>query len=243
MPLGLEVSGVVSRAGPDSEYRVGEKVMAFTQAGGFASHVVVRQDYVLPLPSSLSESESVSVPVSASGSISEREMTHSQAASWQAVYATVVYALLDAGRLQPGMSVLIHSACGGVGLAAMEICNMLGAVDVFCTVGSERKISYLMEKYGIPREKIFSSRDAAFKDGVLQATGGEGVDLVLNSLSGELLHASWRCVAPNGKMLELGKRDLSGFGKLDMSLFLDNRSYCGIDVAYLAEKRPHVVRE
>lgn len=68
-------------------------------------------------------------------------------------------------------------------------------------------------------------------------TGGKGVDIVLNSLSGELLHASWKCVAEFGKLIELGKRDLAGFGKLDMEVFLKNRSYCCVDVAHLTQER------
>lgn len=70
----------------------------------------------------------------------------------------------------------------------------------------------------------------------MQATQHNGVDLVLNSLSGDLLHASWQCVAPFGKMIEIGKRDLMGFGKLDMSVFLANRSYCCVDADAFREK-------
>ena len=75
----------------------------------------------------------------------------------------------------------------------------------------------------------------------MRETGGRGVDIVLNSLSGELLHASWRCVAEFGKLVELGKRDLVGFGKLDLEPFLANRSYCCVDLAHTMSKRPESV--
>ena len=75
----------------------------------------------------------------------------------------------------------------------------------------------------------------------MRETGGRGVDLVLNSLSGELLHASWKCVAGFGKLVELGKRDLLGFGQLNMELFLANRSYCCVDIAQAIRERPAVV--
>lgn len=88
-----------------------------------------------------------------------------------------------------------------------------------------------MQNFGLKREQIFNSRDTSFLHDVRVATKGRGVDLVLNSLSGELLHASWQCVAPYGKMLEIGKRDFIGKARLDMDLFEANRSFIGIDLA------------
>lgn len=228
VPLGMEVSGTVRRLGSEvgaggdgGGLAVGDRVMAFTHEGGFATHVVVAESYVLKIP---------------------EDMGFEQAATVQGCFATVVYALLDAGRLRRGMSVLVHSACGGVGLAAIQVAQMMGA-EVFATVGSEKKVAHLVAHYDIPRDRIFSSRDPSFLDGVMLRTGGKGVDLVLNSLPGELLHASWKCVAKHGTLLELGKRDLAGYGQLDLSRFLDNRSYCGIDVAYLVREQPMIIRE
>lgn len=77
----------------------------------------------------------------------------------------------------------------------------------------------------------------------MRETSGRGVDVVLNSLSGELLHASWRCVAPFGKMLEIGKRDFIGHGMLDMDLFEANRAFFGIDLAQLAVDNPKICQE
>ena len=105
---------------------------------------------------------------------------------------------------------------------------MIGA-EIYATVGTEQKVQHLMKTFSIPRNRIFNSRDGSFVEGVMRETKHNGVDLVLNSLSGELLHATWQCVAPFGKMVEIGKRDLLGFGKLDMNAFLANRSYCCVD--------------
>ena len=77
----------------------------------------------------------------------------------------------------------------------------------------------------------------------MRETNGKGVDLVLNSLSGELLHASWRCVAEFGKLVELGKRDIVGFGKLEMDIFEANRSYCCVDIAHLVRDRQEQMAE
>lgn len=154
-------------------------------------------------------------------------------------------------------SVLIHSACGGVGLASIQICQAVGAqvslhyfamnevdcihiwTQIFCTVGSENKAQHLMDTYGIPRHHIFDSRSVSFYRDLMHQTDGRGADIVLNSLSGELLHTSWRCVAPSGKMIELGKRDILTNGKLRMSCFSQNRSFCGVDLDDLAEADLH----
>lgn len=118
---------------------------------------------------------------------------------------------------------------------------MVGA-KVFATVGNEEKVKYLMETFGLPRNRIFHSRDSSFVADVMRETNGEGVDLALNSLSGELLHATWKCIAKFGKLVEIGKRDLLGAGKLDMTPFLDNRSYCCVDLDQLLFQKPAMVK-
>jgi NADPH:quinone reductase-like Zn-dependent oxidoreductase len=106
------------------------------------------------------------------------------------------------------------------------------------TVGSEDKAKFIMEAHGIPRDHIFNSRDESFKDDILKATHGRGVDIVVNSLPGELLHASWKCVAAYGMMVEIGKTDLIGEGRLAMEIFEQNRGYHGVDVSKTALDRP-----
>jgi NADPH:quinone reductase-like Zn-dependent oxidoreductase len=106
------------------------------------------------------------------------------------------------------------------------------------TVGTAEKVEFVANDFDIPRDHIFNSRDSSFLDGILQATKGRGVDLVLNSLSGELLHASWKCVAEYGMMAEIGKRDLIGRGKLSMNIFEANRGYVGVDIAQIVEDQP-----
>jgi NADPH:quinone reductase-like Zn-dependent oxidoreductase len=95
-----------------------------------------------------------------------------------------------------------------------------------------------MQEFGIPRQRIVSSRTTAFLPEIMRETENRGVDMVLNSLSGELLHASWQCVAEFGKMIEIGKRDLVGRGKLDMDLFEGNRMFVGVDFAGIFAHRP-----
>lgn len=141
----------------------------------------------------------------------------------------------------PLKSILIHSACGGVGIAAIQLSQMIGA-EVYATVGSQEKVEHLVAAFGIPRAHIFSSHDSSFRNSLLQETNGRGVDVVLNSLSGELLHASWECVAEFGKLIEIGKRDLHGRAKLAMNIFEANRSYCCVDLSMVVNRKPTVAK-
>lgn len=109
-------------------------------------------------------------------------------------------------------------------------------------MGNEEKAQYLMETFNIPREHIFNSRNSLFFPDLMRQTSGRGVDIVLNSLSGELLQTSWRCVAPWGKMLEIGKRDIIGHATLDMLPFVANRAFFGIDLAQLVAEKPEMCR-
>ena len=110
--------------------------------------------------------------------------------------------------------------------------------QIYATVGNEQKVQYLMETFGIPRSNIFHSRDASFASDVMRETDGKGVDLVLNSLSGALLHESWNCVAKFGKMIEIGKRDFMGCGQLCMETFASNWSFFGVDLLQLLLESP-----
>ncbi len=115
--------------------------------------------------------------------------------------------------------------------------------EIYATVSSDEKAQYLMDTYGLARSRIFYSRDSLFAEGIMRETDGVGVDLALNSLCGEMLHATWHCVAKFGKMVDISKRDISECGKLDMGVFLGSRSYCCFDVAQLCRGRPRIIKE
>jgi NADPH:quinone reductase-like Zn-dependent oxidoreductase len=110
-------------------------------------------------------------------------------------------------------------------------------------VGNSTKVEYLVDTFGIARDHIFNSRDASFLHNIKAATNGRGVDVVLNSLSGELLHASWDCVAEFGTHLEIGKRDFIGHASLSMNLFQQNRRFVGIDYSQICNERHDMVRK
>ena len=110
-----------------------------------------------------------------------------EAASVPVVYCTAYYSLVSRGRLRRGDSVLIHSGSGGVGQAAISISLSLGC-EVFTTVGSQRKVDFLMSKFPeLSRDHILYSRSAKFEEDILNMTKSKGVNVVLNSLSGDKL--------------------------------------------------------
>lgn len=218
--LGIECSGIIHKVGSSvKDLLPGDRVMAIGH-GCFTTNFVSDASLVVKIPNNLSFEEAATVPC---------------------VYATAIHALINLGGLCEGMSVLVHSACGGVGIAALNVCKMMGA-EIYATVGNTEKVQYLVDNFGISRKNIFNSRDSLFYKDLMAATNGRGADLVLNSLSGELLHTSWKCVAPFGKMLEIGKRDFIGRGQLGMEIFESNRSFHGIDMSQMAVERPDMCK-
>ncbi|CAJ2508342.1 Uu.00g133680.m01.CDS01 [Anthostomella pinea] len=147
-------------------------------------------------------------------------------------YATALYALLDRGRLRAGESVLIHAGAGAFGTAAIALAQHLGAT-VYTTCSTQAKRRYLTDELGVPPWRIFNSRNASFAEGIRTATGDRGVDLVINSLVGDLLHASWNCLANFGRFVEIGKRELVDIGKLQMDTFLRNTTFTAFDLSEL----------
>ncbi|KAI0392744.1 reducing type I polyketide synthase 10 [Xylariaceae sp. FL0594] len=159
------------------------------------------------------------------------------------VYATALYALHERARIREGESVLIHSGAGGVGIAAIEVALAAGA-EVYTTVSTQEKRDFLTRKLGIKPSHIFSSRDTSFLEGIMHATEGRGVDVVINSLTGDQLHATWKCVAEFGRFVEIGKVDLSTDGRLEMDQFLKNTTFTAFDLSHLYfshNKRHHAL--
>lgn len=163
-------------------------------------------------------------------------LSYPVAASLPVVYCTVVYALVDVANVRAGETVLIHAAAGGVGQAAIMLCQHLGA-ETLVTVGTLTKKTFLMETYGVPEQNIFFSRDASFAERVMAWTSGRGVDVVLNSLAREQLRHSWNCIAPFGRFLEIGKRDMTLNTRLEMKPFFRNVILASIDLIMIRNHR------
>ncbi|EAQ86894.1 hypothetical protein CHGG_08147 [Chaetomium globosum CBS 148.51] len=172
-------------------------------------------------------------------------LSFADAATLPLAHGTAWYALVRLARARRGQSVLIHGAAGGVGQAALQVARWLG-LEVYVTVGSEAKRRVVREVYGVGEDRIFSSRGdprAGFRSGVMAATGGRGVDVVLNSLAGEALRESWYCVAPGGTFVEIGVRDIMDNARLEMKPFLEGATFTFFDLRRVMLDRPELMGE
>lgn len=223
--LGNECSGVITRVHSSvksSHLAVGDRVVAWC-LGSFATHVRSPAACVRRIPH-----HGMSLPV---------------AASLPLAYVTAYHSLVNVARLRQGESVLVHAGAGGVGQAAIQVARMCGA-EVFATVGSDQKAEFLADTYGLNRERVFNSRDLSFVREVRHATRGRGVDVVLNSLAGNALREAWtRVLAPFGRFVELGKRDIDVNGRLDMAPFAQNAVFAAVDVTHLWREQPALAGE
>ncbi|KAL4814399.1 hypothetical protein BDW67DRAFT_186780 [Aspergillus spinulosporus] len=209
--LGSECAGTVQHVGPGvKNLRVGDRVMVLSPNSG-----VLATKFVT--------SERLCVRMA-------RDLSWAEAATMPFAFATAFYALIDVARLKSGDSVLIHNACSEIGMAAVQICRMIGAKS-YCTVARTADERYLLQ-LGIPRERIFSSRNSTFVRDLMVPTAGLGVDVVLNTLSGDLFHASWQCVAEFGILVDLPQGDFNK--QLPMEAFDGNRSFCAVNLSQIA---------
>lgn len=205
--FGLECSGVVSAVGSGvTDLKVGDEVMACSQAsiGGFT---YAWQNHVVKKPANLDWNQASSLPI---------------------VYLTAYYALIYQCRIEKGEKVLIHAAAGGVGIAAINIANAVGA-EVFATVSTQDKRDYIIG-LGVKPENIMNSRTLEFADDIMAKTDGYGVDIVINSIAGEAIYKSVRCLAAYGRFVEIGKTDIYRNSKLGLKPFGNNISYFGVDI-------------
>lgn len=214
--LGIECAGVVSRVGHGvTSLAVGDRVCAMSH-GAYSTVARCPESSAARIPASMSFETAASIPV---------------------VYCTAYYGLIELGRLCEGEKVLIHAAAGGVGQAAIQLAKRQGA-EIFATVGSPEKKDFIMESYGIPESHIFSSRDTSFGPSIRDATAGKGVDVIINSLAGDLLRESWDCIGHFGRFIEIGKRDITSNTRLEMTKFAHNATFSSVDLTVLASEKP-----
>lgn len=145
-------------------------------------------------------------------------------------------------RVQKGKGILIHAGAGGTGQALIQVALSLGAV-VFATVSSQTKKDVLIKTYNIQESNIFYSRDTSFAQGIRRVTDGKGVDVVINCLSGDSLLASWEYLAPYGRFVEIGLKDIMLDAKLPMMKFSSNTSFHGFDGSLWIRNHVKVARE
>ncbi len=215
--FGLECAGIVRAIGAGvADLAVGDRVAGFAPAA-LSTQVMTAAHAVIRIPLETSFAAAATIPV---------------------VFVTAVYALGTLAKLMPGELVLIHAAAGGVGLAAIQYAKHRGAV-VIATAGSEVKRAFLRLAGA---DYVVDSRDLGFADAVRAISGGAGVDVVLNSLSGEAMEQSLSVLKPFGRFLELGKRDFYLNRRVHLRPLRQNISYFAIDVDQLPVQRPDLAR-
>lgn len=208
--MGIECAGIITRVGSSAAihgYAVGDSVFCILR-GHFGNRARIEWTSVMHIPTSLSFEVAASLPV---------------------IFSTAYFSFVNIAHLQRGQSVLIHAAAGGVGQAAIMLAQHLGA-EIFATVGTADKRDLIMQKYGVQADRIFNSRDTSFVREIFAATGGRGVDVVLNSLSGPQLQESFNVLAPFGHLVEIGKRDLERNSSLEMRPFSRQVSFSSFDL-------------
>ncbi|MCL6285140.1 SDR family NAD(P)-dependent oxidoreductase [Ruegeria sp. 2012CJ41-6] len=212
-PLGGECVAEISAVGDGvSRWRIGDRVVALAEAA-LGRYAIAQATEVAPLPGVATPVEGATLPFA---------------------FMTAHYSLIEKGGLRPDDWVLIHAAAGGVGSAAIQIAQKVGA-NVIATAGSPEKRAWLRDK-GV--EHVFSSRTLEFSQEVHQITGGRGADLALNALSGEFITATVSCLAPMGRFIEIGKRGI--WTTEEFHKECPNGQYHVVDIAQLRADSPKV---
>ncbi|CRG92673.1 Nonribosomal peptide synthetase 14 [Talaromyces islandicus] len=219
--LGFEAAGIVRRVGENVQnIKAGDRV-CFIAHGSHRTVHRVRNEYVVHIPD---------------------EMSFAEASGVLLVHGTAWYGLVKIAQIKAGQTILIHAAAGGVGQAAVMLAQHFG-LEIFATVGSDDKRQLIQDLYKIPEDHIFNSRDLSFAKGVLRMTNGRGVDVILNSLSGETLRQTWHCVAPFGTFIEIGIKDILSNTRLDMRPFLQDARFAFFNLNRIENERPDLMSE
>jgi polyketide synthase 5 len=217
--LGIDFAGVVTAVGPNVRtHKVGDRVGGMSPNGCWGTFVTCDVDVAVALPAGLRDDQAAAVSTAA---------------------ATAWYGLQDLARIKAGDKVLIHSATGGVGQAAIAIARLARA-EIYATAGT-RERREMLRRMGI--NNVYDSRSVDFAEQILEDTDGYGVDIVLNSLTGAAQRAGVDLLAFGGRFIEIGKKDIYGDTRLGLFPFRRNLSFYGVDLALMCTTHPEQIRE
>jgi len=218
--MGSDFAGVVTKVGKRvTKFKKGDKVMVLS-IGSFNKDGSIDPDSHFNRFMNVSEKQAFPMP---------DMMDFSQAASIPTVFVTGYYSLFETGRLKAGETVLIHTATGGVGMAAIELCRWKGAT-IFATAGSVEK-RQILKDMGIPL--VMDSRSTDFAQQIKDYTGGKGVDVVFNTLAGEGMMAGIDVLNYFGRFLQIDKKDIALNHNLPLGKFNKGISFTAIDLGLL----------
>ena len=198
--FGDEVGGIVAAVGPGvTHVAPGDRVFGLA-VFGLATQTLARAGDVRRIPAGLSFEEAATLPV---------------------VFMTSWHALQNVARLRKGERILVHAGAGGVGMAAIQIAQHLGA-EVIATAGSPSKRA-LLKTLGV--KHVIDSRRGDFAEAVMELTNRQGVDVVLNALAGEAIPMGLSCLAEFGRFIEIGKRDIYQNSRIPLWPLRGNASF------------------
>ena len=213
----MEATGIVRALGKSvdpTKLKIGDRVIV-NEPKCFTNLMNVPAARVIPLPDTFSMEDG---------------------AAAMSVYNTAHYALMYLARITKGDKVLIHCAAGGVGHAAISICQSVGA-EIYATTSKGKRD--IVRALGV--EKIYDSRSTSWYDDIMKETDGQGVDVVLNSLAGAHQTLGLQVMRPGGRFLEIGKVDIFNNNKMDLLPFCKNTSFYAIDMDRMAGENPELV--
>lgn len=213
--LGLEGAGLVARAGDSSGFKVGDRVCGLF-LGSYKTFARCNAKLACHIPKGMDFQTAAAIPL---------------------VSSTAYQAVVNVAQLQSSESILVHSGAGGLGQATIQMAKLKGA-EIFVTVGTREKREFMMTQYNIAEDHIFSSRATSFAQSIKRLTNERGVDVVVNSLAGEGLRASWECIAPFGRFIETGRKDIDSFGYLPMSSFANDTTFASVSLTNIMRQKP-----
>lgn len=230
--LGYEVVGRVSRTGSDAvAARRGDRVVAFTRFGGYATHAIASAAGIAKIPD---------------------EMDSGIACALATQYCTAWYCAEEAVRLHPGEHVLVHSAAGGVGTALVQLAKRRGCV-VYGTTGSPAKIARL-KALGV--DHPIDTRSEGFTAAIRRLRGGDGLDAVFDAIGGSTFRKGFHILGVGGRIVSYGIADRASGGKLlgtlkivfgfglihPLALLIKPRTMAGVNMLHIADRKPEILR-
>lgn len=215
---GVEVAGIVEAVGPGSRFKPGMRVCGNLSHGGYATHAILIDRTVAPIPDTLDFAEAAALPI---------------------VYPTAHLCLRDAGRMQPGETVLVHAGAGGVGLAAIQLARAWGAGRIIATAGSAEKLAVCRE-HGA--DEAYDYGSDAWVDQVKQSTAGKGADIIIDMVGGAIAESSLRVLAWRGRLIVVGFAGGIIPNLAANRLLLKSASAIGVFWGETAKREPDLVR-
>jgi NADPH2:quinone reductase len=211
---GVEAAGDVIEIDGASGVAVGDRVIVKMRHGSYADEVVVTPPQLIPLPSTFD---------------------YAEGATFLAAHGTAYHALIDRGKIQPGEVLLVHGAGGGVGLAAVEMGKMLGAI-VIAAASSEDKLAVAQARGA---DHLLLYQREPFRDAVKRITDGRGADVVFDPVGGAVFENSLRCIAWGARVLVIGFTGGIGLARTNL-LLIKGASVLGVRAGEAVRRNPEL---